>query len=138
MLLLQEKLGQSDLKTGHKSELTVQGLPSVWAAEVAQCALDQGNEQFWQMHDWLYTQAVQGRTSQTEMIQAGANLGLDVSQLTDCVESGRHGETVRFDLQRGMDLGIRGTPTFFVNGRRVHNPSLMPQMIEEEIARAQG
>ena len=33
---------------------------SQMAAEIAQCALDQGNEQFWTMHDAIYVQAEQG------------------------------------------------------------------------------
>ena len=41
------------------------------AAEVAQCALDQGNEQFWTMHDAIFTQADQGKASADALIQLG-------------------------------------------------------------------
>lgn len=108
------------------------------AAEVAQCVFDQGNDAFWQMHDWLYTQAIPGRTSQSQMISAAANFVPDVGTLRNCVESGTHRETVRYDLQRGNTLGIRSTPTFLINGQMVMNPSAMPQMIEQAIAQAGG
>ena len=47
------------------------------AAEIAQCALDQGNEQFWTMHDAIYTRAEQGRSSADDLLQLGAEVGLD-------------------------------------------------------------
>lgn len=108
------------------------------ASEVAQCAFDQGNEQFWLMHDWLYEVAVQGGTSEIEMIQAGGNLGLDAGELRDCVDSNTHRATVNYDLERGRDLGIRGTPTWLVNGQVFYSasPETLRSAILQELGRS--
>lgn len=105
------------------------------AAEVTQCALDQGNEQFWLLHDWMYTQAIQGRTNQNQIIQAGGDLGLDISELRSCVESNIHESTVQFDLQRGYALNLNSTPSFVVNGQRMFSIQQVVETIESEIVR---
>ena len=60
------------------------------AAEIAQCALDQGNEKFWTMHDAIYTEADQGRASADELLQLGAEVGLDGDALQSCYDAGTH------------------------------------------------
>ena len=108
------------------------------SAEVAQCALDQGNEQFWLVHDWLYTEAIQSRTNQNQIIDAAGDLGLDMEALRTCVNDDTHHETVQFDLQRGLEMGLNSTPTFIVNGQRIFNGQQLFSTIESEIARLGG
>lgn len=105
------------------------------AAEIAQCALDQGNDQFWLMHDALFTMARQGRSSADDMIEIGAQVGLDADALRSCYLSGLHVETVRFDRERGEALGIRGTPTFVIGDQPVFNgdPDLLRQLLQAEL-----
>ncbi len=105
------------------------------AAEIAQCALDQGNDQFWLMHDALFTLAKPGQSSADDMIEIGEQVGLDADALRSCFLSGIHVETVRFDQQRGEALGIRGTPTFLVGDQPVFNgnPDLLRQLIQAEL-----
>lgn len=105
-------------------------------AEVAQCALDQGNDAFWLMHNALFTQTVQGRTSQNEAIQMGVNLGLETDVLQACVDNNTHYDTVRYDMNRPEARGIRGTPTWFVNGQMIFNasPNILRQTILDELA----
>lgn len=104
-------------------------------AEVAQCALDQGEEAYWTMHDALFTMAVQGRTTQSEAILLGSRVGLDGDALESCVDANTHVATVRYDLERGEKLGIRSAPTWFINGERVYNasPDILQQMITEAL-----
>jgi protein-disulfide isomerase len=105
-------------------------------SEVAQCALDQSNDAFWLMHDALYSQTIQGRTSQAEAIVMGASLGLDANTLQSCVAANTHYETVRYDMNRPEARGIRGTPTWFVNGQLIFNasPAVLRQTILDELA----
>ena len=107
------------------------------AAEVAQCALDQGNDQFWTLHDALFTQARQGQSSAEDMIQIAADLSLDEDALRDCFLSGTHVETVQFDHERGAALGIRGTPTFLIGDQPVFNgdPDTLRQLLQAELDR---
>lgn len=109
------------------------------AAEVAQCALDQGQDTFWQVHDAIFTQASPG-TSQSQLLTLAVNAGADVSDLRDCVDSGANRDTVRYDLQRGNELGIRATPTFYINDQVVFNasPDTLRTAINTELARLGG
>ena len=110
---------------------------SQMAAEIAQCALDQGNDQFWTMHGAIYTQAEQGRASADELLQLGADAGLDGAALRKCYEAGAHVATVRYDHDRGAALGIRSTPTFVIGGAPVANanPELLRELLQAELDR---
>ena len=92
------------------------------AAEVAQCALDQSNDAFWTFHDMLYTHIDVGASTE-ELIGWGLAAGLDEGALRTCVDSGIHKATVAYDLERGLALGLPGTPSFLVNEQRVFAPS---------------
>ena len=87
------------------------------AAEIAQCAFDQGNDLFWSFHDAMYTIARQGVSTADDLIEIGLQVGLDADVLRTCYEAGTHVETVRFDFNRGTQAGVRGTPTFFCGWR---------------------
>jgi protein-disulfide isomerase len=105
-------------------------------AEVAQCALDQSNSSFWLIHNALFSQTIQGRSSQAEAIGLGASLGLDVNALQACVDANTHYETVRYDMNRPEARNVLGTPTWFVNGQVIFNasPAVLRQTIIDELA----
>ncbi len=46
-----------------------------------------------------------------------AALALDTASFTECLGSAAPGEVVNDHLQRGIDLGVNGTPTFFINNK---------------------
>jgi len=113
---------------------------SQMAAEIAQCAFDLGNDPFWTMHDVIFTRAEQGRASAEELLQLGAEAGLDAAAIRKCYEAGTHVATVRFDHDRGAALGIRSTPTFVIGGQPVANanPELLRQLLQEELDKLDG
>ena len=85
------------------------------AAEAAECAEEQGR--FWEYHDLLFQRspalAIENLTAYA------AEVGLDTGRFEDCLESGRKTDVVAEDFEDGLSYGISGTPTFFINGRRV-------------------
>lgn len=93
-------------------------------AQLAQCVLDQSNDLFWAFHDLLYTVAEQSVSTREQLVSASETLGVDTDELNSCYDSGFHAGTVRYDQQRGVDAGVRGTPTFFINGQRLSNANL--------------
>jgi protein-disulfide isomerase len=86
---------------------------AVPAAEAAQCAGDQGK--FWEFHDLLF--ARQTRETGWDYEAIARELGLQASEFSACLRTGRYREEVKKDLEDGLALGIASTPTFFINGR---------------------
>jgi protein-disulfide isomerase len=84
------------------------------AAEAALAANAQGK--FWEMHDKLF--ALSRRLSKESITAAAAEIGLNMQQFTADFSSGKYKKAVETDVAEGNTLGIQGTPTFFLNGRR--------------------
>lgn len=81
------------------------------AAEAANCANEQGA--FWQFHALLFSSS---DLSSETYLQYATELNLDVQKFTACVESGKYSAEVEADYQYAAELGVRSTPTFFING----------------------
>ncbi len=87
------------------------------ASEAARCANDQG--EYFSMHDKLFeTQPEWGSNPEFINLFIGyaEELGLDKDVFADCLNSGKYTELVQNQLREGQQLGISGTPTFFING----------------------
>ena len=76
------------------------------AHEAAACAGDQGK--FWEMHASLFA-SPPSKTDQELTAQASA-VGLNVSQFTSCLTSGKHAASVKASVGRMEQLGVGGTP----------------------------
>ena len=83
------------------------------AAEAAQCAFEQ--DRFWEFHNGIFRN--QTTLSDDLYIELASNINLDVDQFEKCYSSGRFRGRVNEDFSVARDLGVTGTPTFFVNGR---------------------
>lgn len=104
------------------------------AAQAAQCAGRQGK--FWEMHDKLYT--AQHSLDAESIVGFGKELGLDAAKLEGCLTNGEAAAEVEADVQKATELGIEGTPSFFVNGRpHLGNPTedALAAAIDAELAR---
>lgn len=88
------------------------------AAEVAEAAGAQGK--YWDMHDRLYER--QFALDDVYLIEYAADLGLDAARVQRELESHVHLARVREDFTGGLASGVKGTPTFFVNGIRFRGP----------------
>lgn len=82
------------------------------AAEAAHCADDQGK--FWEMHDKLF--ANQKSLAVADLKEYAKALNLDMAKFINCLDSGQKAKVVTENHKAGTDLGISGTPAFFVNG----------------------
>ena len=93
---------------------------AVKAAEAARCAGDQ--DAFLEMHETLFTNQGQwqGRADAPDLFSTYAvELGLDSETFDACLSSGRHEAAVYQDLEEGSNLGVTGTPAFFINGHKL-------------------
>jgi protein-disulfide isomerase len=105
------------------------------AAEAARCAGDQDN--YWQYHDTLYQNAP--KLSHSELKAYAKEVGIDTAPFEQCLSSGKYKSLVQKDLSEGAQLGITGTPTFFINGREAAGALPLESfaaIIDEELARA--
>jgi protein-disulfide isomerase len=83
------------------------------AAEAARCAGEQGK--YWEYHDTLYAKAP--KLAAVDLKSYAKEKALDSAKFDQCLDSGKHKASVQKDLAEGAQLGITGTPTFFINGR---------------------
>jgi protein-disulfide isomerase len=102
------------------------------AAEASACAAEQS--QFWPYHDRLFSNP--NRLAGSDLKQAAADLGLDTAAFNACVDSRKYKAQVDADIKAGNEVGVDGTPAFFINGRMVSGAqpfSLFKRIIDEEL-----
>jgi len=101
----------------------VVGEESTRAAEASECAAEQG--EFKQYHDILFERQGpenSGYLSEDRLISFGSQIGLDRTQFETCLTSRKYKKLVEDTSEAALSFGVGGTPTVFVNGRRVQNP----------------
>jgi len=82
------------------------------AAEAANCAGEQN--QYWEFADKMF--ASESGLGSEMYLQSAKELGLDLEKFSECVSSRRYEDEVTADYEYAANLGIRSTPTFFING----------------------
>ena len=106
--------------------LPILGGESVNAALAAQCAADQN--QFWPYHKKLFLSQAEAGQADSEKLNVGrfaeANLKafadelkLDRAAFDACLTGAGASEKVTADLRAAQSLGVRGTPSFVINGQ---------------------
>jgi protein-disulfide isomerase len=105
------------------------------AAEAAMAAYEQGNDKFWAMHDKLFEK--QNELSAGFYEQSAKEIGLDLGKWKKSVESHSQQSAIQSDMSAGSAVGAGGTPTFFINGKKL--VGAMPfesfkQVIDAELA----
>lgn len=107
------------------------------AALAAEAAGLQGR--FWQMHDVLYReQEIWSKTEDaTELFNAYAGMiGLNLAQFKKDVADEKVKQRVDSDQERGISLGVKSTPTVFVNNREIGNTERTPDGLRAAIKEA--
>lgn len=102
------------------------------AAEAAMCAGEQ--DAFWQFHEKLFSSEPLGNQI---YIQYAQDLGLDLNTFETCVTDRKYQQDVATDVSFAVDLGIRSTPTFFINGLAIVGAQpldVFKQVIDKELA----
>jgi predicted DsbA family dithiol-disulfide isomerase len=102
------------------------------AAEAALCAHEQGR--FWDYHDLLF--ANQHALDELSLREYARQLGLDTDKFNTCEDTHRYSNMVDTDFKEGTAKGVRGTPTFFINGKMLNGSQPYEQferMIKEAI-----
>jgi protein-disulfide isomerase/uncharacterized membrane protein len=111
-------------------------LSACFAANLARCAGEQGK--FKEASAMLFQHpALETRASpeaiREPLLASLSGMGLDRQGLEECVSSNRHLEKIRSDAAEGDRLGIEGTPSYWVNGKKlaIVTPTTLRRIFEE-------
>jgi protein-disulfide isomerase len=88
------------------------------AAQASLAAHEQGK--FWDYHDLLFDN--QNALEQEALLAYAQRLGLDMEAFAGASTGASTASRVAEDMRLGESVRIRGTPTLFVNRKRVENP----------------
>src|SRR5256714_7888058 len=97
------------------------------AAYAAEAAARQGR--FWQMHDLLYReQAVWSKSTDARALFSAyaGMLRLDVERFKKDIDASDVQQQVELDQRRGSGIGVKTTPTIFVNNQALTAKQLNP------------
>ncbi|MBT7609086.1 MAG: DsbA family protein [Bacteriovoracaceae bacterium] len=107
------------------------------AAEAALCAKSLGgNEKFWLLHDAMFGN--QSKLDKSSLLDAAVKLGLKKAEFEKCQNSGKFTAKVEAEMEEGKKIGVKSTPTFFVNGKIIngaHPLETFSTIIDEELTK---
>lgn len=98
------------------------------AAKYSEAASIQGK--FWEMHDVLYKNQSEWSGSPTAKVLFegyAKTLGLDVVKLSSDAQLKDIESKILAQYREGIKLGIQGTPTFFLNGKKLDPAPRTPE-----------
>ncbi len=96
---------------------------SIISAIAARCAGEQNN--FWQMHDLIFSiqselSLIMDEDEKKQLLKLLAqDLDINHTQFNTCLDDRRYVNLVRQDYIDGESLNIPGTPTWYINGKRI-------------------
>ncbi len=103
------------------------------AAAAANCAGEQDN--YWEFNELLFSMELGLDKNAYE--QYANDLGLNMDAFNECLDSGRQNDEINGDYEYAANLGVRSTPTFFVNGIPLVGAQpfdVFQNLIEQELA----
>ena len=106
------------------------------AAEAALCAGEQGSDYFWKLHDLMFKD--QASLTQDQLTKIAKKIGVNVEKFSKCLESNKFLSKIKDDMALGQELGIKSTPTFFVNGQLLNGAlpfGVFKEIIDAELAK---
>jgi len=103
------------------------------AAIAAMAAHRQGK--FWEFHDEIFL--VYNQLNEAKLDEIAKKLNLDMERFNRDRQDPELINAIGRDVQEGFQAGVRGTPTIFINGRRLKERSMQgfQAMIDSELAK---
>jgi protein-disulfide isomerase len=100
---------------------------------------EKGDAGFWKAHDKLFD--IQPKLEDADLEAAAKDLGLDTAKVMAAVKDSKYKGEIDAAMAQGEELGVRGTPHSFVNGRVVNGAQpfeKFKKIIDQELAKAQA
>lgn len=117
---------------------------SGYLARGAHCAQKQGSDQFWKYHDKAFAvpmEAANPISPNTDKafadtaIKAAQDAGINIQEFEACLASEDSKKSIEAANAKLSAVGVTGTPTFFVNNRKVAGAQNLASAIAGELER---
>ncbi len=105
------------------------------ASEASMCVWELNKDKFWKLHDVLF--ANQDKLDNENLVKHAKSVGVDEKKFKECYDSKKYAEFVKKDQAYGEKLGVRSTPTFFINGQLLSGAlplEAFSEVIDEELS----
>lgn len=135
-------ISEIEKKYGNKVKIVFKNFPlpfhtqAKFAANAALCANEQSSKLFWKFHDAMF--ADQTKLDKNGLIETAKKLAIKEADFKSCLESDKYKVAIDSDIVDGQKIGIKSTPTFFVNGKLVSGAQpieVFSEVIDEELAK---
>lgn len=106
------------------------------AAEASMCANEQDSKLFWKMHDAMF--ADQSKLDKDNLMATAKKAGVKEAEFKACLEAGKYKAKVDANVAEGAAIGIKSTPTFFINGKLISGAQpleVFSEVIDAELAK---
>jgi protein-disulfide isomerase len=137
-----ELLKKIKSKYGNKVKVAFKNFPLPFhnhaqgAAVAGLCANEQGSEKFWKMHDEMF--AKQDSLDPEGLKKIAKSVGLKMDSFEACVKDQKFLAQVNAEMEEGRKIGVKSTPTFYVNGQLItgaQEVEVFAEIIDEELAK---
>jgi protein-disulfide isomerase len=135
-------VAEIEKKYGNKVKVAFKNFPLPFhsqarlAAEAALCANEQSSNLFWKMHDAMF--ADQSKLDKENLMASAKKVGAKEAEFKACLEATKYKAVIDADMAQGQKIGIKSTPTFFINGKLVSGAQpleVFSEVIDEELAK---
>jgi protein-disulfide isomerase len=100
----------------------------------AMAALAAGNQgKFWEFHRQLL--ANHNQINDQKILEIAGGMALNMDQFNQDRQSASNRQLIQEDIENGRKIGVRGTPSVFLNGKRINNQDLgtLSELIQREL-----
>ena len=93
-----------------------------------------GADKFWKFHDLAFKN--QEKLEKSSLEKYAKDSGADVKKFNECMDTKKFADYVQKDMEYGEKIGVKSTPTFFVNGQMLSGAlpiESFSEVIDEEL-----
>ncbi len=107
------------------------------AATWAQCIGRENNAAFWKFVNGIYDDQlnIDAQNADTKLKEHATAVGADAAKAATCAANPDTAKAVRDSFELGKAVGVTGTPTVFLNGRKIASITSLPYDMLKELAR---
>jgi len=109
------------------------------ASEASLCINEQSTSKFWKFHDVIFKN--QNKLDDASLEKYAKQVGANIKKYNECYKAKKFAGAVQKDIAAGEKIGVRSTPTFFINGQILSGAVPIDQfeeIIDEELQMAKG